>query len=62
MVERRTARGRACYLYPTAAGRALLAAIIPPHNALIEARFASVPAERLVALHETLRDLDRALE
>jgi len=62
LVERRRGRGRACHLYPTAAGAALREAVIPPHNALIAAMFASLPADRLAALHETLRDLDRALE
>ena len=58
LVERRTARGRAYYLYPTDAGRELLARIIPPHNALIEDLFRSVPDDRLATLHQTLRDLD----
>lgn len=62
LVERRAGRGRVCHLYPTEAGRALLAAIIPPHDDLIVELFAGVPAERLTALHETLRDLDRAYE
>jgi DNA-binding MarR family transcriptional regulator len=61
LIERRSGRGRAYYLYPTAAGRELLATIIPPHNALIATMLASLDTERLVALHTTLRDLDLAL-
>ncbi len=62
LVERRTAKGRACYLYPTDEGRALLAKIIPPHNALIEDLFGSVPDDRLADLHRTLRELDTTME
>lgn len=62
LLERRTARGQACYLYPTDAGQELLAQIIPPHNALIEEWFASVPEDRLADLHRTLRDLDTTME
>lgn len=62
LVERRAGRGRACHLYPTGDGRALLAAIIPPHDALIGEMLASVPTERLADLHAALRDLDLALE
>lgn len=62
LVERRPTRGRAYHLHPTPAGRDLLARIIPPHNALIVATLSSLADERLVALHESLRDLDLALE
>ena len=62
LAERREGRGRICYLYPTNAGRALLGEIIPPHDELIEALFAPLPADHLIALHEALRDLDRAYE
>ena len=61
LLERRSVRGRACYLYPTAAGRQLLEEIISPHNALLAAMFEPLPLERLVALHTMLRDLDHAL-
>lgn len=62
LVERRSGRGRACHLSPTAAGSALLAEIIPPHEAIIVDLFAASPTDRLADLHETLRELDRALE
>ncbi len=62
LVERRATRGRANYLYSTAAGRELLATIIPPHNETIVAMLASLEAQRLISLHETLRDLDFALD
>ena len=62
LVERRSGRGRSCYLYPTQAGRKLLEEIIPPHNALIVEMLSSVETNRLGALHATLRDLDLALE
>jgi DNA-binding MarR family transcriptional regulator len=62
LIERRAGKGRTYHLYPTAAGRALREAIVPPHNALIAKLLASVPDDRLTTLHTTLRDLDRALE
>lgn len=62
LVERRQGRGRACHLYATDAGLALLAAIIPAHDALIGDLLASLETDRLAELHETLRSLDRALE
>ena len=60
MVERRATRGRANHLYSTAAGRELLATIIPLHNETIVAMLASLDVQRLISLHETLRDLDFA--
>ncbi|MDQ3512470.1 MAG: MarR family transcriptional regulator [Chloroflexota bacterium] len=61
-IERRSGRGRSCHLYPTPAGRDLLAAIVPRHFEVIEDMLSSLSTDQLVNMHQTLRDLDHALE
>jgi DNA-binding MarR family transcriptional regulator len=53
--------GRVNRLYLTEAGRALVAEVIPAHEAAIAERFAALPRSDQVKLHALLRRLDRAL-
>jgi len=53
--------GRANRLYLTAAGRALVAEVIPAHEAAIAERFGALSPTDQVQLHDLLRRLDRGL-
>ncbi len=53
--------GRVNRLYLTEAGRALVAEVIPAHEAAIAARFEALPPGDQAQLHDLLRRLDRAL-
>lgn len=62
LVKRHAGHGRVLHLFTTPAGRELLAAIVPPHEALITDMFHSVDDQELVTLHRILRALDISQE
>jgi DNA-binding MarR family transcriptional regulator len=61
LLERRQ-DGRANRLFLTARGRALFAAAVPAHEAVIAGRLSGLSAQEQAQLHTLLRKLDRAME